>query len=199
MYTVYLDGGDAYRIARTLKLPMEHFVELSRHDEGTIRLDDSASRYRLHLKKVADPDPRFPGRCPFLLSIGDRGRCGIYAIRPSVCGAYPTSFAGGLIGLGDGGEYCPPDSWHLESLDVPLFRLWPRKKRQGEVLHQLLIEAWNARVSRPQHPRRYFHYLFNAYQEVEVQAPKLLGEAPLDEPDRAQLQTIIEKVVAELS
>jgi Fe-S-cluster containining protein len=192
-YTIYLDGGDAYRIARTLKVPISDFVDLEpareppehRDERWAIRLDGSSLRYRMHLRRVADSFPGHSRRCLFLVTVGERGRCGIYSSRPSACAAYPTSFAGGLIGLGGGGQYCPPDAWQLESLDVPAFRLWHRRQRQGAVVYRALVDAWNARVERPPsppHPRLFYDFLFNAYDQLRASAPALLEDAPLDAP-----------------
>jgi Fe-S-cluster containining protein len=200
-YTIYLDGSDAYRISRTLKVPMADFLELQPSadpgPEWSIRLDDGTTRYRMHLKKVKDPDPEYSTRCMFLVTIGDRGRCGIYAMRPSLCAAYPTSYTHGLIGLADGGQYCPPDSWQMESLDVPVFRLWHRRKRQGKIVYGAVVDAWNARAENAP-PRLFYHFLFNAYQELETRAPELLGDAGLDGPAADRIAETVAELVKEL-
>jgi Fe-S-cluster containining protein len=199
--TVYLDGGDAYRIARTLKVPIADFVELEPSRESderwAIRLDDSTLRYRMHLHRVADSFPGQPHRCLFLITIGERGRCGIYSVRPSLCAAYPTSFSGGLVGL-DGGDHCPPDSWQLESLDVPAFRLWHRRKRQGAVVYRAIVDGWNARVERgpAPHPRLYYEFLFNAYDQLRSGAPALLEDSPLDAPAADAVATDVARALA---
>ena len=200
-YTIYLDGSDAYRIARTLKLPIEDFADLevqSEPDERwAIRLDASALRYRMHLRQVPDPDPKYAGRCLFLVSVGERGRCGIYGLRPSTCAAYPTSFSGGLVGLGDGGQYCPPDSWQLGSLDVPAFRLWHRRERQGALVFRSLVDAWNVRVDATPapHPRLFYRFIFSAYQEMESRAPQLLDDFPADAPPAEAIAGSVREIV----
>jgi Fe-S-cluster containining protein len=152
-YHVGIYAWDAWRIARALVVPMADFCVLDwlERADGDFRilLDTVAApanrrHYTLALRKVADPDPRYRHRCVFLVSVGGRGRCGVYEHRPIVCSLYPTTVNHGVIGVDGGGRYCPPGSWQVADLDLVLARRrWLEYRVQRE-LHEAVIDRWNA-------------------------------------------------------
>ncbi len=189
-YHIVIDGHDAYRISVALKLPMIEFCELRwlNEEDHNYRillnsLPDAEVRYhRLVLKKIPDPDPRFENRCTFLLSIGEkgeRGRCGIYSVRPGVCASYPTGLVNGLIGLDAGGKYCPPNSWQMANVDVPVFRVRHYKRQRHKILWDALVDAWNVQLKRESEAvgaGYFFRYLMNAYDDLSRRQPGLMDE-----------------------
>lgn len=190
-YLVNVNAYDVFRIAGSLRTPIADFAELRWLTEAErdyrILLDTSAREserrhHRITLRRVPDPDPAHDTRCVFLVTVGTRGRCGIYSLRPGVCATYPTSLDGGLIGLDGGGKYCPPGGWQLAGIDVPAFRLQHRGRKRHDLVHDALVDAWNARIlaaSEAWSEQYFFHYVLNAYRDLETRMPSLFDdEAP---------------------
>lgn len=188
-YNVVITLVDAYRIATTLRMPITEIAEMRYIDEPDgeyrIKLSGNAEAeprfHRVVLRKAVDPDPQYTGRCIFLLSVGDRGRCGIYGMRPFVCSTYPTSYDDGFIGLNAGGKYCPPNSWHLEQIDVAMFRSRQSKRSKQKQMHDLLVTAWNNRLAdekRESSVTEFFAYCTTACGELERLVP---GSTALDD------------------
>src|SRR5258706_66239 len=85
-----------------------------------------------------------------------------------------SGYDAGLIGLSDGGKYCPPDAWHLEGIDVPLHRTWHHHRDRQRILYDALVDGWNARLVAERegvHHGLFYHFLFNAYRELERRDP----------------------------
>lgn len=188
-YNVVITLVDAFRIATTLKMPITEIAEMRYIDEPDgeykVKLSGNVEAeprfHRIVLRKAVDPDPQFTGRCIFLVTVGERGRCGIYGMRPFVCSTYPTSYDDGFIGLNAGGKYCPPNAWHLETLDVAMFRARQSKRSKQKALHDLLINAWNQRLSdekRDSTVTEFFAYCTTTCSELEKMIP---GSTALDE------------------
>lgn len=197
-YTVVLSGLDAYRMAVALKVPPEDFCELrwTEKNEGHYQIllsgaADAPRRYhRLVLRKVPDPDPRYEGRCVFLFSVGERGRCGAYDVRPASCALYPTSHRAGVIGLDGGTQYCPPGAWQISGLDVPLLRLQHQHRDLQRTLWDAVVRGWNERLLQDgltADDRQFYAFVMNVYRALGERAPALLsdGEAPAAEAQGA--------------
>lgn len=205
-YHLVVSGYDVFRIATTLKLPTEDFAELRWLDrpEGDYQIRLSAApdaeerHHRLVLRRVPDgPEGGAGQRCSFLLTVGSRGRCGIYGIRPGVCRTYPSSFADGLIGVSAGGKYCPPGAWQVEAIDVPLFRLNHRRRARQSVIHAALVAAWNRRIVDGQlteTERYFFHYLLSVYHDLAKRDPSLFDESDADRSPEDLERTVAETV-----
>lgn len=154
-YHIGISAWDAFRIARGVVVPMTDFCALGWRETAEadyrIVLDGCApsNERRFHalaLRKVPDPDPRFRSRCPFLVSAGPFGRCGIYEHRPLVCRTYPARVVHGVVALDAGGRYCPPAGWNLVDIDLGRARrTWAVYEAQ-RAIDDRLIEAWNASV-----------------------------------------------------
>ena len=87
---VYVTTIEAMRLSLTLAIPFDDVVERQPADQPKGRsqtvpivVDDGA--WRLTLKK-RDPESQ---KCIFFFEVGDRGRCGVHAIRPGVCRQFP--------------------------------------------------------------------------------------------------------------
>jgi Fe-S-cluster containining protein len=188
---VTLNGHDAYRLSAGLRLPMRAFADMcwsverdALHrillDPGT---DGERHWYRISLRKV--PDVPEQSRCVFLLSVGDLGRCGVYALRPGVCRAYPTQLEGDLVQLRST-SYCPPGGWQLDTMDLPAFRAELLEKRRQDALYDRLVEAWNERVVSTHADLRvgdFFAFLDAAYGDLARRDPAPLS--PTDEPPQS--------------
>lgn len=153
LYHVGVYASDVYRISRALALPMSDIADLRLNDprDENVILDGAAAEgerghYGLGLRKVPDPDPKYPHRCLFLVTLGARGRCGIYDVRPGVCRVYPTTSWSGIVGVDGGGRYCPPPGWQLRMVDQPLARSRWVEVRAHRALHVAIAGAWNNRL-----------------------------------------------------
>lgn len=193
-FNLVIQGFDAWRIGRDLKLPLGDFAELRWTDkpvEGVPLSLDPAHRdraYRLLLKRVPDVLGGFTVRCVFLVTVGTRGRCGIYGSRPSMCRTYPTSFTGGLLAASSG-RFCPPGAWSLESLDGPHFRAQQLFRQRFVAVDDRLALAWNARVVPAgvrRSPEEYLRFLSLAFSELERRRPEWLVEPGPGEPERPE-------------
>lgn len=205
-YQVVIDGGDAFRLAETLKTPMQDFCELRwiEREEGGYRIlldgraDAEPRFHRLVLRKVPDPDPQYTERCIFLVSVGPRGRCGVHAIRPGACSIYPTRHHDGLLTLDGGGAYCPPDAWQLELVDVPGFRLRHLRRDRATALWNAFVDGWNERVRHDGielGEATFLAFIGNVYRELAVRHPLVLNGDPADAgaspPPRAAADEIL--------
>ncbi len=189
-YHVVLTGGDAFRIARGLALPPNDFCELRwlGEEQGRYRillngLPGAEPRYyRLALRRLPGDHPRYEKRCNFLLTVGERGRCGIYDLRPAVCRTYPTGLGDdGAVHLEAGGQYCP-EPWSLERIDVPAFRLRHQHRDRQIALWDALVDGWNARLRADAEAvghSVFYRFLLDAYTDIAARAPSLLAA---DEP-----------------
>jgi Fe-S-cluster containining protein len=205
-YNVVLDGYDAWRIATVLRLPPSDFCELpwSATREGAYRVLLNAlpgverRYYRLALRRVP-ADPPWDKRCIFLLTVGQRGRCGIYDLRPSVCATYPTGRTGDAIDLTAGGQYCPPGAWRLDELDVPAFRLRHRVREARRRVWDALVDGWNARLERDAAAvahALFYRFVLDAYADLNARAPSLLDDRASLTNDAAIADTVAQTLSA---
>lgn len=176
-YSVVLLGREAFHLAAHLKVPLDEFCELrwTERRDGHYRIvldgtPGAAPRFhRLVLRKAPDPEPRYESRCVFLLSIGERGRCGVYDLRPSACALYPTSLRDGLLGLEGGGRYCPEGAWQLPILDAPRLRAAHLQREAERRLWDGVVDGWNERVVAERlvaDAPRFHAFVWNVYQEL---------------------------------
>lgn len=150
---VVLSPREAVAMARALRVELLAIVELRLREraEGAFRFRTSGDpadprRWRVELRKVASADGG--RRCAFLLELGTQGRCGIYAHRPVECRLYPTVLDGEAVGLRRHLPYCPPRSWSLGLIDVPLHALLHRREVDQRQADRAVEEEWNARLER---------------------------------------------------
>lgn len=206
-FNLVIDGFDAYRLARSLTLRILDFAELrwaeTADDEHRIVLDGNAARhYRMVLIRVPDLHPEHPLRCVFLINVGDRARCGVYDLRPGMCRTYPSHVSEGLVAT-NGGKYCPPNAWRLETMNLPYFRLQHQFKAQQRAIYHRLIEHWNNRVSaaRRRTSDDFFAYLVHCYSQLEGDHPDWFQESsraddPLPAPH--ELRTGVDAALEEV-
>lgn len=198
-FALAVEGFDVYRIWRDLRLSPVDFAELrwveERDADHRILLDPDpeARRYhRLMLVRVDDALPEHPQRCIFLISVGSDARCGIYHSRPSMCRTYPSYVEDGVIGA-SGGKYCPPGSWRLQTLDVPLIRARLQFKARQHAIYERLVDAWNARLLATGERREasdFLHFLVNAYSELEERDGSWFEEGAPGQPERLEAGAI---------
>jgi Fe-S-cluster containining protein len=150
-HNLVIRGSDAVRISRERGLQIADFAELAwcaPDEPGSIALDPSepGHRFRLQLRQVDEVHGAFTERCTFLDTIDGRGRCAIYESRPAMCRAYPTTWREGTLAVATG-PFCPPGSWSLPMLDVPLQTALHEEKQRLAALDATLAEEWNGRLT----------------------------------------------------
>jgi Fe-S-cluster containining protein len=181
-FDVVIQGWDAWRIARDLRLPLAAFLAVEAAPapdlDHQLVLDGAAashSYHRLALKKSA-------GACVFLLSAGGVGRCGIYGSRPSACRAYPALSdrpRGELLQLTKR-EYCPPGAW--DAIDRPLYAERFRFGLRQRWIHDVVGDGWNERVLRRRESRSVddlLRFVTEVYDLLVARQPAWFAEAPL--------------------
>ena len=169
-HDLVIRGSDAARISRERGLPIAAFAHLAwcaADEPGSIALDpaEAAHRFRLQLRQVDDVHGVYTERCVFLATREGLGRCTIYESRPAMCRAYPTMWRNGALAVATG-PFCPPDSWSLPNLDVPLHTTLHEEKRRLAAIDSLLEEEWNGRLTAsgtPRTPEEYFTFVVNAW------------------------------------
>jgi Fe-S-cluster containining protein len=212
-FNLVIEGFDAYRVARDVKLPLGDFVELrwSEKQEGDHRVILDATvpvterRYhRLLLIRVPEPgNAEYPQRCIFLVTVGTRGRCGIYFSRPSMCRTYPSQINDGVVST-NGGKFCPKGAWNSEMLDLGLFRARQLFRMRQRAIYDRIIDAWNGRVlamHSKRAPSEYAQYLMNVYRGLEQQRPEWFVETQPGDPEQLtpdEIQAALDPVLAEL-
>jgi Fe-S-cluster containining protein len=202
-FNLVIQGFDAYRLGRNLKLPLADFVELrwteTPDEDHRIVLDareEQRGYYRMLLLRVPDKQGDMESRCVFLITVGTRGRCGVYASRPTMCAAYPSHFSNGLVGS-NGGKYCPPGAWNIESMDVPLFHARHLFKRRQQIIYDRLVDGWNARVLGGNERRssaEFYKFLVFVYSELERRQPAWFVELKPGEADGVERDVLCAEV-----
>jgi Fe-S-cluster containining protein len=206
-FNLVIEGFDAYRIARDLKLPMIDFIDLRWTDKADgdhrLVLDGAAAErrwFRLMLLRVGYLHPQHAQRCIFLVSVGAQARCAVYASRPTMCRTYPSFLADGLLGTG-GGRYCPPDAWHLESMNLPLLRRRQLFRSRHQAIYDYLCDAWTARVTGEREVRSakdFCRYLMCTYTELELRNPEWFDELSEEQPVAREVKARLDEVLSEL-
>ena len=206
-------GHDVFRIATTLRLPLADFLTLRPRDraEGDFRIilpSIPGAFHRLEVRKIEEPSAGFARRCVFLLTVGERGRCGIYQVRPAQCSRYPLTFDQpsnepfneGRAKLIKRLPYCPPDSWSLAMLDVEGERLRHRGHERNVLVHDRVIERWNERIATTNPgagEQDFLDYLLASYERLSASGTALFAAMPGAElvNDRASIFARVDEIL----
>jgi Fe-S-cluster containining protein len=172
---VPLTGHDVWRLSHGLRVHPAEFV-LAYSEEpnrpGGFRLRKRGETYVLALEKrgsVARGQP-----CIFLDEREDgTSRCGVYAIRPAVCRAYPMVAAEtpGQMVLRPG-ALCPPDAWSPDEPARPAWRAAWQTLDDDFQRYDVVARSWNAAVD--QQPKRvfslhdYLTYVLRCYDRLAL-------------------------------
>lgn len=145
--TVRPTGGDIWRIARQLHVPPESFLRaipapLSAGDGVLFASHGKPMHVALARRAVKERQ----AACVFLMQIGDDlARCGLGALRPLPCQAFPGVGAGPRVSVAQ--EHgCTCRDWSLADLDrVAVADLVAREGAERE-LDRRLVHEWNVQV-----------------------------------------------------
>ena len=142
-HDAHLSAFEATRMALTLAVPLESFVvpepykaaDIGLAPYHAIRLDEG--RVRLKLRRREDRS------CVFLFKLGERGRCGAYALRPGICRLYPFELEEGDAHIHVGTlAYCPTQWLHDEDTEARIegdLQRW----REDLAADKKLVARWN--------------------------------------------------------
>ena len=160
-------GHDVYRIYSSLRVPMGEIVSLRAREgceaEFRIRLAPHANtHYRMELKKLDERAGDWERRCVFLMTVGGRGRCGIYSVRPVECALYPFAGEPELVTLLPRRPFCPPGSWQ-STPSGPTQSALLRQKREERQIFDRVVDDWNAALTAPASEQDFFDHLIGRY------------------------------------
>lgn len=95
---------------------------------------------------VSDPmlDPR---RCGFLVTLGGRSRCGVYASRPMVCRLFPSAMTPLGVFVDTPETICPPGAFAQERSDLATLTILHRLAALERDAFRVFLVAWNALAS----------------------------------------------------
>jgi hypothetical protein len=150
MNTVVVMGRDIWRIARALDAPFETFLDVFRAPTPTrdsFLLAAGGPRLRLVLaKQPRDTVDQLPGACTFLMSTRDGARrCGLGALRPSFCRAYPSEILDGLLVMRPDAT-CTCRDWSLGDVEIHEERALVDDRRGVVEEYAAFVADWNASV-----------------------------------------------------
>jgi len=140
-------GRDVWRITQALGVPpwsfLIYFVTREPRRDAFV-LDHSGRAFRLALAK--GPSRRKQPPCVFLMKTRDGAhRCGLGDLRPSVCRAFPTEVADGLICVRpDSG--CTCRVWSLADVDLAEERALVEQRQANAEEYCQVVAGWNAHV-----------------------------------------------------
>jgi len=166
-YYVPITGFDLWRICRSLGLDPGDFVVAFGQQPGApfgFRLRHGGECYELALEKRGRFGLGQP--CVFLEELPEGvSRCGIYAVRPGVCRAYPIRPA-----------LCPSGAWADDEPRQPHWReVWQTVSDDFDRYGQIVL-AWNAQVDA--HPElalsfnQYVNHLLTVYDRLAATRPR---------------------------
>lgn len=171
-------GRDVWRIARALELPPWDFLmyfESPQPRRDAFALDRSPRRFRLALRKNPKRTSRGAQACTFLVRTRNgHHRCGLGALRPGVCRAFPSESSGGVVRiLADTGCRCR--TWTLADVDTEEEAEVIRERQADAEAYCEVVERWNREVlgfsDEPRLDfRDYCGFLLAAYDEVTALA-----------------------------
>lgn len=172
-YTVTLTSLDVWRIARAMQVAPVDFVAYRlapEAGEGRFQLEPGGPFYALVLAKRPLPEP-LPAPCVFLLRTNDdHALCGLGALRPGQCRAYPVYVTGDVVGLINDAAGCVR-RWSYADIDVEAEREVSRGLAAEEAAHRATVGEWNERVNAGGQARSFEDfcaYLLNRHAAMEA-------------------------------
>jgi hypothetical protein len=141
--TVRPTGGDIWRIATALQLRPERFLRAIPADPPDDGFLLASHRAPQHLALARRPAKWRQGACAFLMLLGDDvARCGLGALRPLPCQAFPASAGSGAPHLAEAGA-CTCRSWTLADLDRPAVAALLAREAEERALDRQIVAQWN--------------------------------------------------------
>lgn len=144
--TVLPTGADIWRIANALQVPPESFLRpLAAPAAHGFALDPAQPLIYPALARRAQRSAS--AACVFLLQFGDQAsRCGISALRPLPCQAFPAVAVAGQVGV-DAAPGCTCRAWSLAEIDRERASALLRQEAEERERYHEAMHAWNAAVA----------------------------------------------------
>jgi len=176
-------GYDIWKIAAGLKIEPTGFIafaDMGGESPYNFRLDSSERAYcaALYPKQGPEGEPR----CIFLMELPNhQTRCGIYALRPIACRAYPLTLVGGEVAVKPW-AFCPPQGQDLRRLDAACWREELSRHDMEFSIYAYIVGTWNNELIRQPSPGKMeFHsflsFLMAVYSRLEVARGTMPEEA----------------------
>lgn len=173
-------GCDAWKIARELSIKPTDFLAFAQLQEEetpyNFQLDGSGKSYYLVLNMNEQPDGS--RRCMFGLNLPRHQlRCGIYALRPIACWAYPFVLEGGEPAIKPW-ALCPEGAWNLDDIDLSPLREQLGRFQMEFCIYGLVVASWNEGVAK-QLPlekldfRPFVNFVMDVYDKLEEARDKV--------------------------
>ncbi|HYR62860.1 MAG TPA: hypothetical protein VET24_09575 [Actinomycetota bacterium] len=170
------------RISRALDLPPRSFVSLCPTEPDAadgVQFERAGLKYQLVLNKRGAV--RAAGApCIFLWKLSDgHAQCGLGALRPLVCRAYPASLADGLLCAA--GDACTCRRWSVSDLDPEADKAALHAVLEEAQRYSLAVDAWNAALPPPPAQRSFSEFCQFAFAaEDEYLAGQRGGSGGID-------------------
>ena len=145
--TVRPTGGDIWRIATALEVAPESFLRAIPADlpEEGFRLAPQGPPQ--HLVLARRPTKWRQGACVFLMLLSDDvARCGLGALRPLPCQAFPAASVNGTLRVAED-HGCTCRAWSLADLDRPAAAALLAREAAERALDQQIAAAWNSEAA----------------------------------------------------
>jgi hypothetical protein len=143
-------GRDVWRIARALDAPPAAFLLYfadPRPRRDAFALDHSGQSFRMALGKQAVR--RAPAALPCIFLVRTRAgqhRCGLGALRPMVCRAFPADVVEGVLTLRNDGT-CTCRAWALADVDLAEESALVEARQRDAEEYCHVVARWNAHVA----------------------------------------------------
>ena len=167
--TVRPTGRDIWRIATQLQVPPESFlrtVPAGNASEDAIVLDPHAQPVQVALARRAVKGRQ--AACVFLMYVrDDLARCGLGALRPLPCQAFPAVRSGGMLDVRED-HGCTCRAWTTADLDRAAAAVLLAEEADERERDRRLLQRWNAQVMAADAAYTladYCRYLVDAYGE----------------------------------
>lgn len=146
--TVRPTGGDIWRIATQLQVPPESFVRtVPAEPDAPAGVLLAPEGQPVHLALARRPVTGRQAACVFLLQIGnDVARCGLGALRPLPCQAFPATGGRGVLDI-SADHSCTCRDWSLADVDRVAVAALLEREAAERALDQRLIHEWNEQVA----------------------------------------------------
>jgi len=156
---VVVTGRDVTRICGALSMQPWDVAVACPAEEGAVdgfQLGRGGRANQLALVKRTEPD----GACTFLWKLNDgHAQCGLGALRPGVCQAYPAVMVDGVLCANS--SACTCRRWSVLDLDGDADRDLLRTLAQEQAEYAAIVQRWNQGL--PPAPERRTYRQFCAY------------------------------------
>ena len=165
---VIVTGADVRRIAGTLDADPWNFTVVSVAEPGApdaFQLARGGRRYQMALAKR----PEWEDACVFLWKLNDgHAQCGLGALRPGACRAYPAFVVDGMLCADS--SACTCRRWSVLDLDGEADRVLIGELAAEQAAYASIVAQWNAALPEAPAQRTYeefCRFVMDAYAPAD--------------------------------